>query len=53
MYIAEGRDDDIVNPDHGANISAKLGRLQKMGATENVHPNLAKVPKCTAANAPG
>ena len=44
-YIAEGRDDEIVDPDHGANISVKVEKLQKMGGT-SVHPNLARVPKC-------
>ena len=51
-YIAEGRDDEIVDPDHGANVSAKVEKLQKMGGT-SVHPNLARVPKCPGADDPG
>ena len=51
-YIAEGRDDEIVDPDHGANVSAKVEKLQKMGWT-SVHPNLARVPKCPGADDPG
>ena len=49
--IAEGRDDDIVDPDHGANIAAKIEKLQKMGATRAAHPNLVKVPKCPPVDA--
>ena len=50
-YIAEGKVDHIVDPDSGANISAKLEKLQALGGSESVHPNLAKVPKCPPSGA--
>ncbi len=52
-YIAEGKENDIVDPDGGANVSAKIEKLQKMGGTEEDHPNLLKVPTCPATDAPG
>ena len=53
VYIAEGRAGKIVDPDHGANVTTKIEKLRRKGGTEQAHPNLAKVPKCPAAVAPG
>ena len=44
-YIAEDRQNEIVDPDGGANITSKLERLRLRNGTEEVHTNLAKVPK--------
>ena len=51
-YIAEGRDREIIDPDHAANISAKLERLEGVSG-EAAHPDLVKVPKCALLDAPG
>ena len=51
IYIAEGKDSDIVDPDHGANIAAKLSKLKQMGASR-IHPNLRIVPKYPDLNDP-
>ena len=53
VYIAEGRAGKIVDADQGVNVTTKIEKLQRKGGTEQVHPNLAKVPKCPAADAPG
>ena len=53
VYIAEGRAGKIVDLDHGANVTTKTEKLQWKGGTKQEHPNLAKVPKCPAADAPG
>ena len=50
--MAEGRDGEIIDPDHGANITATLEKLQEIGG-EEVHPNLARVPKCPPMDSRG
>ena len=44
-YIRLGLDNDIVDPDNGANISRKLAKIQKAGVDTDLHPNLRDSPK--------
>lgn len=52
IYVVEGKDSLIVDPDVGANIKAKLSKLQPMGAAKSLNPNLLKVAQCPALDDP-
>ena len=43
-YVRMGLDEDIIDPDKGANIARKLERLQESGVNEVAHPNLRSSP---------